>query len=100
MNLDLFEHAKEKLRATEIRFDGSDYSPSNDDVRLTGQILRVYNALKPGKWLTLKELSSITGDGEASVSSQCRHLKKARFGSHTIEKRNLGYGLWEYRMVV
>lgn len=96
---ELFDYAKERLQAKEIRFNGSDYSPSKDDVRLTGQILRVFNCLKDGSFWTLKDISEETGDGQASVSSQIRHLKKSRWGSHIIEKRNLGYGLWEYRLV-
>lgn len=99
MNLDLFEHAKEKLQAKgEIRFEGPEIG-KQDTIRLTNQILRVHNVLKTGIWYTLKQISDLTGDPEASCSAQLRHLRKERFGSHTIEKRNLGYGLWEYRMV-
>jgi hypothetical protein len=31
--------------------------------------------------------------------AQLRHLLKERFGSHVIDKRHLGNGLYEYRLV-
>lgn len=86
-----------------VRFNGSDYSPKHDDVRLTGQILRVYECMRHGKWLTLDEIHQATGDPHASISAQLRHLRKARFGSHKIDKRprgDRGHGLWEYRLCV
>ena len=45
----------------------------------------------------------LKGDPEASASAQLRHLRKPRFGSHTVEKRNRGareFGLWEYRLTL
>lgn len=86
-----------------LRFDGSDYVPEYDDVRLTGQIHRVYAAMSGGAWRTLAEIESITGDPAASISAQLRHLRKARFGGHTVAKRARGErtrGLWEYRLIV
>ncbi len=38
-------------------------------------------------WLTLHELSLLTGYGEASVSAQLRHLRKPRFGGFAVAKR-------------
>lgn len=86
-----------------LRFDGSDYVPALDDVRLTGQILRVFDAMQDGKWRTLGEIESVTGDGQASISAQLRHLRKVRFGGHTVNKRPRGersHGLFEYQLVV
>ena len=85
------------------RFDGSDYIPARDDVRLTGQLLRVFTTMQTGTWRTLAEIARTTGDPHASVSAQLRHLRKPRFGGHTIEKRHRGdpaTGLWEYRLTV
>jgi len=86
-------------------FDGPAYDPEHDRRRLTGQIHRVHFALEMAswkdQWLTLGELRHRTGDPEASISAQLRHLRKPRFGSHVIEKRrrgDAGNGLWEYRM--
>jgi hypothetical protein len=38
-------------------------------------------------WLTLHELSRLTGYGEASVSAQLRHLRKPRYGGFLVNKR-------------
>jgi len=87
----------------EIMFNGPDYDPRHDNVRLTGQILRVYTLMRDGQWRTLDEIAGSTGDPHASVSAQLRHLRKPRFGGHVVEKRPRGdreRGLWEYRLVV
>ena len=88
-----------------MEFDGPAYEEEHDRDWLAGQLLRVYQALLVadffGDWLTLGEIRERTGDPEASISAQLRHLRKPRFGSHTIEKRRrgeAGNGLWEYRM--
>lgn len=81
-------------------FDGDDYQPERDKQRLTGQILRVFKAMRDGEWRTLEQLRRITGDPEASISAQLRHLRKPRFGGHTVEKRHIGKGLYLYRLEV
>ena len=84
-----------------VDFDGSDYDPKYDRVRLTGQIQRVYDVIKKGNWFTLDEIHKLTGDPHASISAQLRHLRKEKFGSHIIEKRPRGsrvHGLWEYKL--
>ena len=89
---DLFSYA---------HFDGTAYEPQHDKARLTGQILRVYDLMSDGKWRTLREIASLTGDPEASVSAQLRNLRKKRFGSHTINRRRRGDpgdGVHEYKI--
>ena len=90
------------------KFDGAEYVPGVDDKRLTGQILRVFECMKDGKWRTLSEIrTAIHGtffkaDGEASISAQIRNLKKQKWGGHVIERRPRGdreRGLWEYRIL-
>ena len=84
-------------------FDGPVYDPAYDKIRLTGQINRVFNAMKDRKWLTLGEIHYITTDPESSISAQLRHLRKPKFGAHQVEKRPRGArdkGLWEYRLYV
>jgi len=84
------------------RFDGATYSPQFDDVRLTNQLGRVYSFMRDGNWRTLNEIAHNTGDPQASISAQLRHLRKQRFGSHIVEKRNRGertVGLYEYRVL-
>lgn len=78
------------------------YQPDYDDVRLTGQILRVVNAMIDGEWRTLDEIARMTRDPHASISAQLRHLRKTRFGEHTLLKRTRGdrySGLWEYQLI-
>ena len=84
-------------------FNGPDYDPEFDDERLTKQLDRIFNLMKDGNWRTLSEISQITGDPPASISAQLRHLRKERFGSHTVLKRNRGdreHGLFEYRLIL
>jgi hypothetical protein len=89
--------------AKEIRFNGEDYVPQHDLARLTGQICRVFDCMADGAWRTLDEIAQATGDPQASVSAQLRHLRKPRFGQHRVEKRARGersHGLFEYRVIV
>lgn len=87
----------------ELRFDGPAYIPSRDNARLTGQIQRVFNLMSDGDWRTLREIAQATGDPESSISAQLRHLRKERFGAHTVDKQHRGEpanGLYEYRLIV
>ena len=84
-------------------FNGSDYDHKLDFYRLSGQILRIFDCMKDGKFRTLPEIEQITNDGQASISAQLRHLRKDRFGNHTILKQRRGEatnGLWEYKLEV
>lgn len=80
------------------RFDGPEYIPHVDDFRLTGQLNRVWTIMRDQKWRTLGELAKLSGDPESSISAQLRHLRKDRFGKHTVEKRRRSPGLFEYRV--
>jgi hypothetical protein len=82
-------------------FDGAVYQRELDFARLSGQIKRVFNVMQKGRWLTLAEISSVTGDPPASISAQLRNLRKRRFGAYTILRRARGnreHGLFEYRL--
>lgn len=90
------------FNSEKIRFNGSDYSPEHDNIRLTGQLKRVYECMIDGKFRTLSEIENITGDPPASISAQLRHLRKKRFGEFTVNKRTRGersVGLFEYQLV-
>ena len=84
----------------QTRFDGSDYDHLRDAARLHGQLGRIWEVIKNGCWHTLADLATKTGAPEASVSAQLRHLRKPRFGSHTIKKQRCPSGQYEYRLVV
>lgn len=81
-------------------FNGPDYQPERDDDRLTGQLYSIFNLMKDGKWRTLTEISKRTGAPQSSVSAQLRHLRKDRFGGHTVNKQYLGDGLYSYQLEI
>lgn len=90
--LDIFKDA---------RFNGSDYIPALDQKRLTGQIEKIYNLMRDGRWRTLSEIEKIINAPQASISAQLRHLRKERFGNHIVNKRRRGIrelGLFEYQL--
>lgn len=80
-------------------FDGEDYTPARDEARLTGQLARIWTLMRDGCWRTLPAIASATDDPPASVSAQLRHLRKPRFGGHTVERRYVDHGLYEYRVI-
>lgn len=80
-------------------FNGADYQPARDDERLGAQLQRVWNAMRDHQPHTLAELEATTGDPPASISAQLRHLRKERFGGHTIVRAYLGDGLYSYRLI-
>lgn len=82
------------------RFNGADYVPGRDNPRLTSQLQRIWNLMSDGSWRTLHQIGEATEDPEASISAQLRHLRKERFGAHQVERRHIGNGLYEYRLVV
>jgi hypothetical protein len=82
------------------RFNGADYVSTRDDVRLTGQLQRVFDLMKDGMWRTLGAIEMATGDPAPSISAQLRHLRKARFGGHTVNRRYIGEGLYQYQLIV
>lgn len=84
-----------------LRFDGAD-GPA-DDARLGNQLERVKSVMRDGVWRTLDELTTQAHAPAASVSAQLRHLRKPRFGAHTVDKRHRGpaaLGLFEYRLTI
>ena len=84
-------------------FDGPEYTPTFDQERLTGQIRRVFNFMRNEQWYSLDEIAGATGDSHASISAQLRHLRKEKFGSHTVEKKRVGnpnHGFYQYRLIV
>ncbi len=84
----------------EPRFDGSDYVRSRDDARLSKQYLRVFDLMKDGRPRSLVLIAKTTGDPPASVSAQLRHMRKPRFGGHTVEKEYRVHGIYHYRLIV
>lgn len=86
-------------RAEALRFNGDDYVPPRDDPRLTDQYHRIFRVMRDQVWRSLATIERITGDPPASISAQLRHMRKRRFGAHTVNRRYLGDGLYEYQLV-
>jgi hypothetical protein len=84
-------------RQQELYFDGPD-DPTKT-VRLHAQQIRILNVVRDGAWRTLQQIADATGDPTPSISAQLRHLRKRRFGSHVVEKRHVGGGLYQYRVL-
>jgi len=83
-------------------FNGPAYIEKYDFSRLKTQQQKVKMVMEDGKWHTLNEVQDIIGGSESSISAQIRHLRKARFGGHVVDRRRRGnpeQGLFEYRLV-
>jgi hypothetical protein len=87
------------MNQLDMTFDGETYEPEQDQVRLTGQMLRVYDYMKDGEWRTLRHISDACAGSEASVSARLRDLRKPRFGAYTVERRRIKGGLYQYRVL-
>lgn len=81
-------------------FDGATFNQERDGDRLAGQLGAVYEVLSDGRWHKATELERRVGSNWASINARIRDLRKPRFGGHKIARRNVGGGLWEYRMEV
>lgn len=84
----------------DARFDGADYKPERDNARLTGQLLKIWNLMIDGKFRSLPEISAEIKEPEASISAQLRHLRKERFGAHTVERVRGANSLYLYKLIV
>lgn len=84
----------------ELVFDGAVYDHDRDNVRLTGQLNRVFEYMKDGKWRTLNEIAEATDAPHASVSSRLRDFRKPKFGGYEVEREYIGKGLYQYRLLV
>ena len=103
MEYDLFNQPQHELDSHRpFQYNGAGYEARHDQARLTGQTLKIYDLMKDGIFRTLEEIKSATGYPEASISAQLRHLRKERFGSHTVNHQRRGdrtSGLWEYQLI-
>lgn len=79
--------------------DGQTYDHARDGLRLAAQHQRVLAYMSSGRWYTLRELASLTGDPEASISARIRDLRKPKFGSYQVIREYVARGLYRYRLV-
>ena len=79
--------------------DGETFVAEFDYERLNAQMKKVYNVVKTGDWITLRELSDAVAAPEASVSARLRDFRKPNFGALKVERRRRDKGLYEYRLL-
>jgi hypothetical protein len=84
----------------DLIFNGSDYIQERDGKRLTKQFHKIYDLMQDGKYRTLPEISNLLNEPPASISAQLRHLRKEAFGSHTVNKKYEGNGLYSYQLIL
>jgi hypothetical protein len=106
-------HAEEP-HAWEARANESSLEEDETQLAAIRELMR--RALARGVWLTLGEIAEATEFGEASISAQLRHLRKAPHGGYRVEKRRRrlaravgamrkirdarrGLVTWEYRVL-
>lgn len=82
-----------------MHFDGATFDAARDEARLTSQLDRVRDLMADGRWWTLKQVAANLSASEASVSARLRDLRKPRFGAYQVERRYVGKGLWQYRVL-
>jgi hypothetical protein len=63
-------------------------------------MLKIIELMQREQWFTLRQISSLINEPEASISAQLRHLRKERFGNHTVNRRHVGQGLYEYQLIL
>ncbi len=78
---------------------GETYEADRDFARLNAQHRRVYEAMDEARWMTLHQVSAITGDPEASISARLRDFRKKEYGNHYVGRHYMGDGLWEYLLI-
>lgn len=81
-------------------FDGDTYEAEKDHRRLSGQVQRVYEAMRDGQWRTVQMISDLTGDPPASIQARLRDLRKERFGAYEVESHRSepNGSIWVYRV--
>ena len=84
-------------------FYGDSYDPLFDKERLTGQIKKIYELMRDGKWRTLSEIEEAIHAPQASISAGLRLFRRKEYGSHEVNRRARGdgsRGLFEYQVVL
>lgn len=79
-------------------FNGPDLT-KKDNERLSTQYDAIFKYMKDSRFRTLQQISNKLGYPESSVSAQLRHMRKARFGSHTVNRKRI-CGTYYYQLIV
>jgi histidinol phosphatase-like enzyme len=78
--------------------DGFTFTSSDLD-RLNKQAKAVFNVICDGEWYTLDQIAFCAHAPQASVSARLRDLRKPRFGGFVVQRKNMGGGVFHYRLV-
>ncbi len=85
-----------------MRFDGT--LQPDDPERLRKQSYAVWACMFDGIWRTLKQIQQEIRHKlyapTQSISARLRDFRKKKFGGHTVNRRYLGGGVWEYQLIV
>ncbi len=79
-------------------FDGATYDKARDGGRLQRQLATIKGIMFDHKPHTLTELAGCAGCLTTSASARVRDLRKAKHGGHTVTRKNIGGGVWEYTL--
>lgn len=80
--------------------DGITFDPDRDLARLNTQAGVVFRLMCDGIWRTPDQMETVTGFNWSSINARLRDFRKPRFGNHSVERRSVGKGLHEYRLLV
>lgn len=80
--------------------DGKTYSPPFDYERLNKQQRAVFDVMRSGRWLSLRQIADEAGCPEASASARIRDLRKEKFGGFDVRTERKSGGLFLYRLVM
>ena len=89
-----------ELTQRALVFDGPAFDASRETDRLSSQFYTILGLMRDGQWRTLHLIAELTNYPESSISAQLRHARKPRFGGHTMNRRHIKNGLYEYQVVV
>lgn len=87
-------------------FGGKTFVEEKDGQRLSTQLNATFAIMSDGNWRTLPEIAALLKDQTGkeattqSISARLRDFRKEKFGGHTVERRRISGGLFEYRLVV
>lgn len=84
----------------EPEFDGAFYDSYRDKDRLTAKQKELFELMKDGLYRTVPEMTQIIGGTQTGASAAIRNFRKLKFGGYLVQIRNIGKGLYQYRLDV
>lgn len=90
---------------TDLPLFGTDYDPARDEKRLRGKMRQVFRLMADEQWRTSEQAAEEcrrrygTHFKESSVGRYLRLFETPGIEGWTREKRGIGNGIYEYRLV-